>query len=399
MKVVGWGMIAGLFLLACKYPRNLESKMLKINWDTLAVIPPAAGTDVQYGLAGPVSGVFRDVLFVGGGSNFEDAMPWEGGEKRYHDDIYLLKQDKNDEVHWTQSERKLPFPMAYSACLSIPEGIVSMGGESGQGPVPNVFLLSVDDDLLRIEDWPDLPVPLTSAGAARIESTIYLAGGLTFSGATRNFFAMDLERPEAGWQVLPDLPIALSHAVVAAQSDGTEICIYVLGGRNKSGITSSFLSDIWKYSPSAKIWQKAGKLKLARQSVFGLSAGTGLAYGDHAILIFGGDKGAVFNETERLTNAAGKTKSVGKREKLQQQKIKNLTNHPGFCRDVYLFDTLTGVLSLVGEIEGMAQVTTNAFWWNRQIIIPGGEIRPGVRTDKISRGIIVPDKQVNENFK
>jgi N-acetylneuraminic acid mutarotase len=39
-----------------------------------------------------------------------------------------------------------------------------------------VFLLSVDDDLLRIEDWPDLPVPLTSAGAARIESTIYLAG-------------------------------------------------------------------------------------------------------------------------------------------------------------------------------------------------------------------------------
>jgi hypothetical protein len=136
---------------------------------------------------------------------------------------------------------------------------------------------------------------------------------------------MDLERPEAGWQVLPDLPIALSHAVVAAQSDGTEICIYVLGGRNKSGITSSFLSDIWKYSPSAKIWQKAGKLKLARQSVFGLSAGTGLAYGDHAILIFGGDKGAVFNETERLPmrpvkqslSGSGKT-SAAKNQKPDQ---------------------------------------------------------------------------------
>lgn len=361
--------------------------MKQIKWDTLAVIPPASGDTIQYGLAGPVAGACQDYLLVGGGSNFEDAMPWNGGTKRYHDRIYRLSR-KDGQLSWTQPGWKLPLAMAYSACLSTEQGIYSLGGETADGPVANAFKLRVEGDSLQLDNLPNLPVAVTSGGAALIGSTIYVVGGIDAEGASKHFFALDTANQDAGWQILPSLPVPLSHAVVAAQADGDETCIYVLGGRNKSGITSTFLSDIWKYSPSQQQWSKAGELKLDGQAPFGLSAGTGLPYGDQYILVFGGDKGNIFNETERLIDAAANAETEEARAKYQAQKIKNLTSHPGFCKEVYLFNCLTGELTLAGEIGGDTQVTTTAFWWNGQIIIPGGEVRPGVRSKLVTRGTL-----------
>jgi len=57
--------------------------------------------------------------------------------------------------------------------------------------------------------------------------------------------------------------------------------------------------------------------------------------------------------------------------------------HPGFSRAVILLDTETGTFRKAGEIPGPAQVTTTAVSTPFGIIIPSGEIRPGVRTDAI----------------
>ncbi|MCW0483904.1 kelch repeat-containing protein [Gaoshiqia sediminis] len=392
MKSFGWGLVLSLFLLACNQPKTIESKIMKITWDTLAVIPPAQEKTVQLGLAGPVAGAYQNNLIVAGGSNFEDAMPWQGGTKLYHDRIYVLTQNANNQYDWWQPDEKLPVPLAYSACVSNGKGVLSIGGETAEGPVKRVFMISVDGEKIRITDYPHLPIGLTSAGAAQKGSVVYLAGGLDLAGATSHFFALDLAAVDSGWKALPDLPVPLSHAVVACQFDGQEDCVFVLGGRNKSGITSTFLSDIWKFVPSKNKWQQAGKLQVEGDEVFGFSAGTGLAVGEHGILLFGGDRGNIFNQTERLIDAAAKAETADEREKIQQQKAENLTNHPGFSRDVYLFNTLTGKLSRIGALDGLAQVTTNAFWWDQQIIIPGGEIRPGVRSAVITRGIISLDE-------
>jgi N-acetylneuraminic acid mutarotase len=45
----------------------------------------------------------------------------------------------------------------------------------------------------------------------------------------------------------------------------------------------------------------------------------------------------------------------------------------------------------LGEIPFPAPVTTTAIKWNKQIIIPGGEIRAGVRTPYILEAKIVSD--------
>lgn len=78
---------------------------------------------------------------------------------------------------------------------------------------------------------------------------------------------------------------------------------------------------------------------------------------DEKILIIGGDDGA---------NATFEPKA----------------KHPGFPRDILVFDLKSHSWSKDGAVP-FSLVTTNAVLWNGQIVIPGGEARPGVRSPQI----------------
>jgi len=381
-------LFAIVLLSACNKINKENNIKMKINWNTLSEMPPATGETIQYGLAGVLAGVLDGKIIIAGGSNFADKLPWLGGIKLYYNDIFILNSDEDNSVQWEQPELKLPFKMAYSASVSFKNAIYCLGGEDATQPLQLALKIYFENNRLQIEELPELAFAVSNAGAAIIDSKIFVAGGNDSVGATNHFQMLDLSNPENGWTVLPDLPVAQSHAVVASQSDGKEDCIYVLGGRNKTGETSTFLNTIQKYSPGDNKWSEAGVMQLEGNEKFGLSAGTGIAFGRHQILLFGGDKGAIFNRTERFNNSmAAETDSI-KREAIIAEKIESLTNHPGFNTEIYSFDTQTGNLMQVGKIPGFSQVTTCAFLWNGNIIIPGGEIRPGVRTSLINKASI-----------
>ena len=56
--------------------------------------------------------------------------------------------------------------------------------------------------------------------------------------------------------------------------------------------------------------------------------------------------------------------------------------HPGFPRTVLLFDLKTQKWTEEGEVP-FSLVTTNAVIWNGQVVVPGGEARPGVRSPQV----------------
>ncbi len=374
----------GVLMGACSQSKMNGDKPMKIEWDTLAVLPPAEGESNHQGLAGALSGIVDNQLVIAGGSNFENGMPWNGGTKVYHDDIFILKKDSAGELLWSTPPLKLSAPLAYSACLSVPEGLICLGGEDADGSRSDAFLFSFAEDSLIREELPSIPQSVSNAGAAAIGQTIFLAGGLNTEGAVNFFFALNYLDENASWQTLPELPQAVSHAVVLSQNDGNEDCIYLVGGRSKDGDLSTFFSTIWKYSPSKQRWEKAGTLK-EEDCEFGLSAGTGIAWGNHYLLLLGGDRGVLFNRTEQFNNAIDKAGNDSIRQKLIAEKIAHLTNHPGFSKTVFCFNTKSGEIEKLSEIPGLSQVTTQAFRWANQVIIPLGEIKPGVRTTVIKQ--------------
>jgi N-acetylneuraminic acid mutarotase len=67
-------------------------------------------------------------------------------------------------------------------------------------------------------------------------------------------------------------------------------------------------------------------------------------------------------------------------KQLENEYISLQESHPGFSRAVLILDTKTGRCTQAGEIPGPAQVTTTAVQTPWGIVIPSGEIKPGVRT-------------------
>ncbi|GAB1452297.1 hypothetical protein MASR2M47_23530 [Draconibacterium sp.] len=262
MKIYSSILFAIILLSACNKIIKENNTKMKINWNTLSEMPPARGETTQYGLAGLLAGVIDDRMVAAGGSNFADSKPWLGGTKLYYDDIFVLNSAENGSLQWEQPKLKLPAKMAYSACVSAEDAIYCLGGEDATQPLKSALKIYFENNRFKIEELPELAFAVSNAGAAIIGTKLYLAGGNDSVDATNHFQMLDLSKPENGWTVLPDLLVAESHAVVASQSDGTEDCIYVLGGRNKTGETSTFLSSIQKYSPKENRWTEAGVLQL-----------------------------------------------------------------------------------------------------------------------------------------
>ena len=87
-----------------------------IKWKIAAELPPEKGKDVSIGVAGPLTGVHNDVLIVAGGANFPDGLPWNGGKKKYQDEIFVVQQKRKGKFQWLDTKAfNLPVATAYGA--------------------------------------------------------------------------------------------------------------------------------------------------------------------------------------------------------------------------------------------------------------------------------------------
>ena len=375
--------LSGRFLAIAFLPIvfSCHSKMTMV-FKNIPPIPPRKGMVTQFGLAGPVSGADGNFVLVAGGANFEKGVPWRGGIKSYHDEIYLLEAKANGSYSWHESALHLPFPIAYSACVPLEAGFVGIGGETDHGALNRVIRFTFADGNVKMDFLPELPVAITSAAATRIGQTIYVMGGLDPQKTTNGFYRLQLNHLSEGWCRLPDLPVGLSHAVAVAQSDGKEDAIYLFGGRSKTGELTEFFSSVWKYAPSSVKWLKEGEIS-SDGHVISLAAGTGFALGKNRIVLFGGDRGILFNKTEQLNLDIENQKEEIKKDSLRKQKEDFLVRHPGFSRQILIYETESKRWKHAGEIEGDSPATTVVFPWEKKFVVPSGEVRPGVRTDRV----------------
>jgi N-acetylneuraminate epimerase len=363
------------FVLVSATASAQKNKVRSIRWNIAGILPSVDGKPL--GLAGAVIGVNNDKLIVAGGSNFPGGMPWQGGKKKYYDDLYVFKKDKNDSLLLLKT-LKLPFALAYSANVSTKAGIIAAGGENENGISNKVLLIEWDEaaENVNIKNLPDLPYAFTNAAAGVLNNRIYLAGGEMVNAVSSHFLALD---PGAQiWQTLASLSKPTSHAVMLVQSNDKGSSIYIIGGRKKNADRPSDLySSVFQYDPMKDHWTEKRPLP------YSLSAGTGVSMGSGSILLFGGDKGSTFHKTEELIFATSKETDKARKDELVAEKNKIQSTHPGFSKQVLLYDTNKDKWENLGCIPYESPVTTTAIKWGSEIIIPGGEIRAGVRTPQI----------------
>ena len=135
-----------------------------LTWHKLSSIPD------RVGFAGSFAGVSDGALLVGGGANFSNKMPWDGGEKVWHDSLFVLPEPTGEWI----SGFKLPQAIGYGVSITTPEGVLCAGGADAHQHFRDVFLLKWNNGKIRTESLPPLPSPMGNGCGALIGTTIYL---------------------------------------------------------------------------------------------------------------------------------------------------------------------------------------------------------------------------------
>ncbi len=330
------------------------------SWSQFAAIPDSVG------FAGSYAGVSDDALLVAGGANFPDGIgPWGNTKKTWYDHVFVLEKPDGQ---W-KSAGKLPRPMGYGISVTWRNSVICIGGADGNQHYTDVFKLQWNDNKLQTEILPPLPSPLANSTGVVVGDMIYVMGGLENPADTvaqNIFWRLDLSAPgKMSWEILQPIPGGGRMLAVAGQQDNR---VYVFSGvelrkdKVTGNITRHYLKDAYTFDAS-------GGWKAIKELPHPVAAAPSPAYtsGQSHLIIFGGDDGEHAHRVMELKE-----------------------NHPGFRQDILAYHTITNTWSVVGKIDdgekgktSVSPVTTSLVQWRDFVVLPGGEVRPGVRSTNV----------------
>lgn len=326
-----------------------------LQWKNLPPLPD------KVGFAGAYAGVSNGALIVAGGANFPgNAGPWGPAPKAWYDDVFVLA---NPSGSWKRAG-KLPHAMGYGISLTTPEGIFCLGGADGTRHYSEAFYLNWKKGRIATVPLPALPVPLAYGSGALLGDKIYIAGGTSAPSDTHalnHFWQFDLHKKQ--WSELPSIPGNGRMLAVAGAQDGR---FFLFSGvelhyNAATGATQrTYLKECLAFNPTSNTWKRIADLPNA------VAAAPSPAYaaGQSHLLVVGGDDGTHAQRVMEL------------REK-----------HPGFRREIMAYHSITDTWAPLGAFqEGKAAVTTPLVIWNGQLVIPSGEVQPGIRTPRVAAG-------------
>lgn len=350
-RILSYGALAAACLsLVVMSGCRQRSAAERVVWDGSLSLPDVDSV-ANIGVAGAFGGIVNGNLLIAGGANFPDGFPWTGAEKVWHTTLYAYNFASGE---WSVLPDFLPEPLGYGVSVTLPEGVMLIGGNNASGGSTAVRLLTEEGGVpvLRADSLPQLPFPLSNSAGAMAGNKIYLAGGIRSDRGERSshtFLTLDLDRMDEGWRELPAWPGPELGFSVAAAAGGK---FYLFGGRDFGPDKDTVVNTAgYVYDPVSGEWTQL-------DGEFPVMAATAVTIDDD-IWFFGG--------VEKI--------------------LPTDPDHPGFSHTLRHYTPSTGELAEVCESPFPLAVTTTAVPLpeERSVIITSGEVRPGVRTPLVLR--------------
>jgi solute:Na+ symporter, SSS family len=375
-----WTMMILILMLATLKPLLAGDRINQLHQRNIGSLANTEGLAAAEGVAGAFAGIHNNALIVAGGTAYPEGKPWQGGTKHFSDDILVFQRNTDGTLQHAEISNRLTVAIGEGASVSVPQGVVCIGGLTPKGISNQVFMLTFLQGNVSVTELPALPEPIKSPAAAAIGSVVYVVGGENSEGASKHFLMLDLNRISEGWKLLPEFPVPVSGAMAAAQMDGEEISLHVFGGRARlpGEATTTFYPHVFRYRPSLGYWEKRQDIHLTNNQTFPLAVGAVAPVGASHIVLAGGDNGTTFNQVEMAINTIqeGDTTAIKTRDSLW-------IYHSGFNNKILVYNTVTDVWFDEGIWEGPPVAVAPAVNWGGKVVVPGGEVRPAIRTAKI----------------
>lgn len=336
------------------------------------------GGGVHPGYAGAFIGKSGDRILVAGGSNFTQGMPWEGGAKQYSDRIYMIVR-QSDGYECREVESRLPVALAHGCSASDGNALYCFGGQNGDGVSEVVYRLTASGDDVAVDSLTVVPRGVVSKGAVFYQGKIYVTG---VKGDENVLFRYD-----AGTNTVTGLTAcpgdSRTSAVFAGQHNGNEYVLYLIGGRHEKDGRIELCSDVWEYSLLRDEWKPKAEIRIDGESRC-LMASPVVPYGSAHLLLFGGDDGVELMERVGLQRAIAAAATQEEKAELEEQLAARFRQHRGFSSQVYAYHAITDTWSVLGEWNEDFAVESTAVLFDGKVVIPMGEVHPGVRTSSLT---------------
>ena len=374
-------------------------------WRTLPALPDSEG----------FAGVFASVvgneaeagLVVVGGANFPNGRPWEGGKKVYHSGIYSLPLREGGE--WRKLDDEWPELVGYGMSVSLSDegAAVFLGGKQvdpvtgKEKALKSVRLVQWVKGQLKISDLPSLPEGRSDGVAVLVGTRVIVLAGATNGEeagsleTTQTVLAMDMaaEPSARTWTKLPWPELSPGepargrmHAVVGTRNGK----VYLFGGRDLAASESEaenrifgldWLSDCHVLDVAKGEWERIADLPVALSAAPSMAVPVGAT---HLAMLGGVPVDFLRDQVAARPDLNGAGEA-----------------HPGFPGNILAYDTLTDTWTPAGALpidrkddhqshpaaSLWAPVTTPVVVHQDRVLIPTGEVKPGIRSPQILEGV------------
>lgn len=321
---------------------------------------------IECGVSAPFAGMIDGRIIMAGGCNFPTDPLAPGAQKKFYRGIYSADPAT---MQW-QRIGTLPQPTAYGASVTIPEGIIMIGGTPEGKPTDEVSLLSIIGGNPEITPLPSLPATLDNLAASAIGHKIYVAGGNLDGVPSSAIFMLDMDNLTNGWTALRRMPgnPRMQPVMTTGESSDGEMCLYLWGGfaPRHNGKEPSLELNGLRFSPSKNKWVSVECPTDAEGMPLSVGGGTACTLSDGCIAVAGGVNKDVF--LEALRNQAP-----------------DYLRHPAewyrFNPNILIFNPTTEQWSVEVTTQQAARAgAAMVAGTNHDLYILGGEIKPRIRT-------------------
>ncbi len=385
-RYVFWGTGLGVVLLLIGFVpertcRDLQQAALPegLRLKSLSELAVSESNGVREGVSGAFGGVAGKSVIVAGGCNFPGLPAAEGGEKVYYDRIYAMPDPGQEKSEWIPVG-ELPAKVAYGAAVSLPQGVVCIGGRNEAALLNSAWLLQWEEENQRVvvKELAALPVEMDNMTAATDGERIYVAGGN--AGGIPGNKAFVLKNTDAEkWEALPDFPGCARLQPVSVVAGGR---FYLIGGfQPATELEECRLPlNILCYDPVAHRWTEGD----AAPAAFVGSAA--VALNDSVCVIAGGVDAEIFRAAvnnslwQQQARLQGNEKRLSHLQREQKEYLKHAPGWYRFNRRLMVGRVTENRWTCIGEFNELARAGAVLVNYRDRLIVVNGESKPGIRS-------------------
>ena len=324
---------------------------------------PDTEKGIEQGVSACYAGVIDDYLIMAGGCNFPDVPAADGGKKKYYRGVYAAQLNDGDQLQWKRVGW-LPSTAAYGVSITVPDGVICLGGNNEKSSFQSVFKIRLADRKIVMESLPSLPVPLDNFTGALQDNRLMVFGG-------NQVYYLDLDDLKEGWQKVTETD-TIRFQPVSGFIKG-KYCVWG-GYMPKKGNQEATLSLNGLCFDGSHIRFLSGPIDPTDSRTSFLGGAVALNLSRNTVVTMGGVNRDVF--LEALNHPAH-----------------DYLKHPveWYRFNPYVFVFHENEWKYIGKSQYVARAGATLVNHKNNLYLIGGELKPGVRTPTVCRINILND--------